>query len=86
MHTNMQIIVYSTNTSSYSKKLKEYFHTKGLVFTEKLIDQNDLAKRELSSYNQGYMGIPFTVIQKDDKTLETVVGFDQGKIDQILSK
>lgn len=82
----MQIVVYSTSTSPYSKTLKEYLHSINVPFVEKLIDQNDLVKKEMARFTQGYMGVPFTVIQKDDNSIETVIGFDKNKIEQILAK
>jgi hypothetical protein len=32
----------------------------------------------------GFLGVPFTVIQKDDGSRENVIGFDKGKLEQIL--
>ena len=64
--------------------LKDYLNEKQIVFTEKLVDMDENAKEEMSGVSNGFFGVPFIVITKDDGTRETVVGFDKGKIDSIL--
>lgn len=80
----MKIVVYSTTTCPYCKLLKDYLASKNMIFEEKLVDQNDTAKTEMMGESKGFLGVPFTIITKDDNTKETVVGFDKGKLDQIL--
>jgi glutaredoxin 3 len=80
----MQITVYSTTTCPYCKMLKDYLREKSLSFTEKLVDLDDAAKTEMSASSGGFLGVPFSVIIKDDGTKETVVGFDKGKLNSIL--
>ena len=65
--------------------LKNYLKDKNIAYNEKLVDQNDSAKEEMLKDSGGFMGVPFTVIQKDDGSKETVVGFDQGKLNQVLN-
>jgi len=64
--------------------LKDYLKEKGIAFSEKIVDQDDKARDEMVAASGGFMGVPFTVIVKDDGAKETVVGFDKGKIDQVL--
>lgn len=64
--------------------LKNYLKEKNISYTEKLVDQDDTAKEEMLADSGGFMGVPFTVITKDDGIKETVVGFDQGKLNQVL--
>lgn len=64
--------------------LKDYLKEKGMAFTEKLVDQDDGAKQEMMAASNGFLGIPFTVIVKDDGTKETVIGFDKGKLEASL--
>lgn len=80
----MQIKVFSTTTCPYCKMLKDYFISKSVTFEEKLIDQDDQAKNEMISESGGFLGVPFTVITKDDGTKETIIGFDKGKIDTLI--
>jgi glutaredoxin 3 len=80
----MQITVYSTTTCPYCKMLKDYLKEKSLSFTEKLVDLDETAKTEMMASSGGFMGVPFTLVMKDDGTKETIVGFDKGKINSIL--
>lgn len=80
----MNITVYSTTTCPYCKRLKEYLNGKGVQYVEKLIDQDDAAREEMLSVSGGFQGVPFTVIEKEGKK-DTIMGFDQGKIDKILN-
>lgn len=64
--------------------LKDYLGEKQIAFSEKLIDLDEKAKDEMESVSNGFFGVPFVVISKDDGTKETVLGFDKGKLDSIL--
>jgi len=64
--------------------LKDYLEKNSIEFTEKLVDQDDDAREEMVSKSSGYMGVPFTLLVKDDGSEETVLGFDKGKFDQLL--
>ena len=64
--------------------LKDYLASKNILFTEKLVDMDENAKTEMIGISNGFLGVPFTLITKDDGTKETVMGFDKGKIDKII--
>ncbi len=80
----MNITIYSTTTCPYCKMLKDYLTSKGKAFVEKLVDQDDAAREEMSKESSGFLGVPFTIITKDDGTKESIIGFDKGKLDGIL--
>ncbi len=80
----LKVVIYSTTTCPYCKMAKDYLTEKGVAFEEKLVDQDETARQEMASISGGFLGVPFLVIEKDDGTKETVVGFDKGRIDQIL--
>jgi glutaredoxin len=79
----MDITIYSTTTCPYCKMLKDYLSEKGIGFSEKLVDQDDAAKEEMVNISGGFLGVPYTLIKKDGKE-EKVIGFDKGKINDIL--
>lgn len=81
----MKLTIYSTTSCPYCKMLKDYLVSKNISFEEKLVDQDETAKTEMASVSGGFLGVPFTVILKDDGTKETVVGFDKGKLEQMLT-
>lgn len=80
----MNIKIYSTTSCPYCKMLKDYLVSKNILFEEKLVDQDETAKQEMAKESGGFLGVPFTVITKDDGTKENVVGFDKGKLEEIL--
>lgn len=80
----MQVTVYSTTTCPYCKMLKSFLSENGVVFKEKLVDQDEVARDEMMGKSGGYLGVPFCVIVKDDGKEEKVIGFDKQKISGIL--
>ena len=64
---------------------KNLLKSKNIDFVEKIVDQDEIIKKEMEMESGGFMGVPFTVITKDDGTKQTVVGFDKGKFDVILA-
>lgn len=64
--------------------LKKYLDEKNISYEEKLVDQDDAAKEEMMKDSGGFLGVPFSVITKDDGTKETVLGFDKNKINEVL--
>ena len=64
--------------------LKDYLKSKSIAYTEKLVDTDDAAQKEMSAISNGFLGVPFTVITKEDGNKETVLGFDQGKLNAVL--
>ena len=64
--------------------LKDYLTSKNVSFVEKLVDQDEAARDEMVAVSGGFLGVPFSVIVKEDGTKETIMGFDRGKLDTIL--
>lgn len=81
----MVIVVYTTATCPFCKMLKDYLSSKSLPFTEKLVDQDDGAREEMVAKSGGYMGVPFTIIQKDNGEEKKIVGFDAKLLDEVLA-
>jgi glutaredoxin 3 len=80
----MTTTVYTTTTCPYCKMLKNYFEEKNVEFKEKLVDQDDNARDEMMKASGGFLGVPFTVIEKDGESPQTVVGFDKNRLNEIL--
>ncbi len=64
--------------------LKDYLRSKNVPYAEKLVDIDESAQKEMAEVSGGFLGVPFTLIAKDDGTKETVLGFDKGKLDSII--
>ena len=80
----MTVTIYSTTTCPYCKMLKDYLKEKGISYEEKLVDQDDVAKEEMMAASGGFLGVPFSIITKDDGVKENVIGFDKNRINEIL--
>ncbi len=78
-----KITIYSTTTCGYCKMLKSYLQSKDIAYDEKLADLDQKYAQEL--YDQsGQLGVPFTIIEKEDGSVEGILGFDRPKIDAAL--
>lgn len=64
--------------------LKDYLTSKSISFTEKLVDIDEAAQKEMETISGGFLGVPFASIVKDDGTKETIMGFDKGKLNSVL--
>ncbi len=77
------ITIYSTATCGYCKMLKSYLQSKDISYDEKHADQDQKLAEELYE-KSGQLGVPFTIIQKDDGSEEKILGFDRPKINAAL--
>ncbi|EKE12373.1 MAG: Glutaredoxin [uncultured bacterium] len=80
----MQVTIYSTTSCPYCKMLKDYLSGRGIRYSEKMVDLDETAKAEMASLSGGFLGVPFTLISKDDGTKDTVIGFDERKLSQLI--
>lgn len=74
----MSITIYSTPSCGYCFKVKEYFHSKKIPFTEYNVAANKQKADEMVR-KSGQMGVP--VIDINGKI---IVGFNQLKIEKAL--
>lgn len=73
------VIIYTSSTCPYCTLAKEYLDEKGLEYTEKNVQKDTTARKELM--DMGHMGVPVIVIGE-----EQIVGFDKTKIDLAVDK
>jgi len=77
------IKIYTTATCVYCKAEKEYLTKNKVAFTELHADTDQALAEEL--YNKsGQLGVPFTVITKEDGSEEGILGFDQPRLQAAL--
>ena len=79
----MTIKIYKTTTCPYCKTEAEYLESKGIKFEEIYVDKDPKAVQEMIA-ESGQMGVPFTVITKDDGSKVSILGFDKQKLDSAL--
>ncbi|NQV88208.1 MAG: glutathione S-transferase N-terminal domain-containing protein [Parcubacteria group bacterium] len=73
-----KVTIYSTPTCSYCNMAKEFFNANKISY-EAYDVASDSAKRQEMIDKSGQMGVPVILI--DD---EIIVGFDKGKLSQLL--
>ena len=78
-----KITIYSTATCGFCVMLKSYLKSKNISFDEKKADEDHELARELYQ-KSGQLGVPFTIIEKEDGSEEKILGFDRPKFDTVL--
>ncbi|WP_353095563.1 glutaredoxin family protein [Tissierella praeacuta] len=73
------VTVYTSNTCPYCVSAKDYLKEKGVSYTEKNVQTDKSARKELMA--MGHMGVPVLIIDGEE-----IVGFDKEKIDSLLKK
>lgn len=81
----MTVKIYSTTTCPFCKMEKEYLDSKGIKYENIFVDQNPKAAEEMTKIS-GQLGVPFTIITKDNGDKEQFLGFEKLKLDQILGE
>ncbi len=79
-----KITIYSTTTCGFCKMLKSYLNDKGIKYDVKMADEDQSLARELYE-KSGQLGVPFTIIEKEDGSEEKILGFDRSRIDAALN-
>lgn len=77
------IKIYSTGTCVYCKAEKDYLTEHGVSFKDVRVDTDEAAAQEMIE-KSGQMGVPFTVITKEDGSEEHILGFDQPRLASVL--
>ena len=73
-----KIIVFSTPSCSWCKKIKEYLKSNGLTYKEIDVSRDAAARADMIR-KTGQEGVPQTWINN-----HPVVGFDRAKLDRLL--
>lgn len=74
-----KVVIYSTPTCPYCKRAKDYLTQKGIPYTEyDVAVDREKAKEMIQKSKQ--MGVPVIIVDG-----EIVVGFNQVKLDSLLS-
>lgn len=71
------VIVYTSSTCPYCTLAKNYLSEKGIEYTEKNVQTDKEARKELMA--MGHMGVPVLVVDGEE-----IVGFDKDKLDDLL--
>ncbi len=72
-----KVAVFTSNTCPHCVTAKEYLLEKGVEFTERNVQEDPSARKELMQ--KGIMAVPVVQIEE-----EMIVGFDKDKINSLL--
>lgn len=78
-----KVKLYSTETCPYCKMEKEYLEKHHVPFELVMVDKDRAAAEEMVR-KTGQMGVPATELEFDDGDTEVIVGFDRGRLNQLL--
>ena len=76
----MIVTIYSTPTCPWCYKIKDYFNSKEIKFTEVNVAENRAGAAEMIQ-KSGQRSVPVTDIDGD-----IIVGFNQAEIEKLISK
>ena len=76
--------LYSTATCPYCKMEKEYLEKNGVPFNLVMVDADRKAAEEMVR-KSGQTGVPQTEVVYDSGDYDLVIGFDKGRLNQLLS-
>jgi len=79
-----RIKIFSTTTCPYCKMLKSYLTDHGISYEEALVDKDHQALHEMEEESDGFTGVPFTIITKENGEKIKIEGFDRQQVDQAL--
>ena len=75
----MNIKIYTSQTCSWCKKLKEWLKKKRLPFEDHDVTENETDRDEVIN-KTGQMAVPLIIIDE-----EMMIGFDEKKLEQIVA-
>ncbi|OGD86353.1 hypothetical protein A2164_01290 [Candidatus Curtissbacteria bacterium RBG_13_35_7] len=79
-----KITMYTTKTCPFCKMQKDYLASKNITYQEILVDNKPDEAQKMIEIS-GQMGVPFSVIEKDNGEKVNILGFDKAKIEETLN-
>lgn len=79
----MKVTVYSTATCPYCVMVKRWLDSKTITYEDVRVDSDYEAAKKMVSLS-GQMGVPFTTVEKEDGTMEKILGFDTTSLSRSL--
>ncbi len=71
-----KVKIYSTTWCAYCRAEKQFLNSKGVSYEDVNVEEDQAAAEEMIK-KSGQMGVPVTLITRDDNTEVVRVGFDQ---------
>jgi glutaredoxin len=74
-----QVKIYSTTWCGFCRAEKQFLDEKGVAYHNADVEANPAEARRMIELS-GQMGVPFTVITRDDGTSVGILGFDRPRL------
>lgn len=75
-----KVKMYTTQTCVFCKAEKKFLEDNKIDFEEVSVDEDPKAQQEMYVLSGGQLGVPFTVITREDGKLVGILGFDQAQL------
>ncbi len=78
-----KVTIYTTPSCVYCKMAKEFFAKHAISYEEKNVAE-DAEARDAMIAMSGQMGVPVIRVSQDNGQAAIVIGFDQGRLKELL--
>ena len=78
-----RVTIFATTSCSFCRAEATWLDEHGVAYTKKFVDQDPEAMQEFMSVNDGLLGVPLTIIERQGHETK-VTGFDPEKIGKAL--
>lgn len=73
------ITIYTSNTCSSCKMVKQYLQMKGHNYNEVNIEEEPARREEMVAMS-GQMSVPVTIVTKEDDSKDVTIGYNLSKL------
>lgn len=80
----MKITIYSTSICAACHSLEQFLETNKQPYQKKITDSDPQIMQEFVAISDGFLGVPFSVIENDDGSVIKIAGLDQAKFRKVL--
>ena len=74
-----KVKIYSTSWCAFCRAEKRFLTDKGVEFKDVDVESDEAAAKEMVEHS-GQMGVPYTIITKDNGETVGILGFDQPRL------
>ena len=79
----MQVKVYSTPTCHFCHMIKDFLKENNISYEDIDVSTDEAKAKEMVD-KTGQMGVPVTIITKDDGKEDVILGFSQNRLKELL--
>lgn len=79
-----QVTIYTTPTCTFCKQTKAFYQENNIEYEEKNVAEDTAAAQEMVEKSH-QMGVPVSVVHKDEGDPDIIVGFDKAALMKALN-